>query len=82
MKAPKLIPARSLGIGYFIQEQMEYRGWNLKELSDNMNVKLSELNSLLENSKPITIETAKALANVFGSSFQYWINLDSNFKIK
>jgi plasmid maintenance system antidote protein VapI len=80
MKTPKLIPARSLGIGYFIQEQMEYRGWDLNKLSDNMNIKLSELTSLLENNKLLTVETAKAFADVFGSSYQYWINLDSNYK--
>lgn len=29
MKTAKLIPARTLGIGFFIREQMEYREWDI-----------------------------------------------------
>lgn len=80
METPKLIPARKFGPGYFIREQMEYRNWIIDDLAiilkmNNMNLKL-----LLENKQPITIESAYALANVFDISYQYWMNLDLNYR--
>jgi addiction module HigA family antidote len=81
MKAPKLIPARSLGVGYFIEEQIEFRGWSLKELADFMKIDVTELIAIINNTSSITIEFAKTLANVFGTSYQYWLNLDSNHKM-
>ncbi len=77
MKPAKLIPARTLEIGYFVREQMECRNWDVNILSNKSGIRRSELTLLLENGKHLTNETAYALANVFGSSYQYWMNLDS-----
>ncbi len=77
MKTNNLMPARTLGLGYFIREQMEYRVWDIDALSNKSGIDLSELNLLLNNKKTLTVETAKNLANVFCSSYQYWMNLDS-----
>jgi plasmid maintenance system antidote protein VapI len=78
MKIAMLVPAHTLGVGFFIREQMEYRNWDDNILSEKSGVEKIELNSLLESKKPLTFETAKALANVFGISYQYWLNLDFN----
>jgi len=56
---------------------MEYRVWDIDALSNKSGIDLSELNLLLNNKKTLTVETAKNLANVFCSSYQYWMNLDS-----
>ncbi len=77
MNNNNLTPARILGIGYFIREQMEYREWDIESLSNNSGIDTPELNLLLNNKKTLTVETAKSFANVFGLSHQYWINLDS-----
>lgn len=77
MTTTKLIPARTLGIEYFIREQMEYRDWDNSDMSEKSGIDSLELTSLLENGKHLSIETAKTLVNVFGSSYQYWMNLDS-----
>jgi plasmid maintenance system antidote protein VapI len=77
MKTAKLIPYRTLGIEYFIREQMKYRDWDNCDMSEKSGIDSLELNSLLEIRKHLTNDTAKALANVFGSSYQYWMNLDS-----
>lgn len=78
MNTAKLLPARTLQLGYFIQEQMDYRNWNENVLSEKSGIESFELNLLLENKMILTPKTAKALASVFGSSFQYWMKLDSN----
>jgi plasmid maintenance system antidote protein VapI len=82
MNTNNLIPARILGIGYFIREQMEYREWDIDTLSNNSGIDILELNLLLNNNKILTDETTKSFANVFGLSHRYWINLDSNSRTK
>ncbi|MFA4829530.1 MAG: ImmA/IrrE family metallo-endopeptidase, partial [Thermodesulfovibrionales bacterium] len=37
---------------------------------------------LIKNKQTITIETAKLLSKAFGQSPQYWINLDSNYRLR
>lgn len=80
MKSTQFMPYRILEIGYFILEQMEYREWDINTLSEKSGINLRELNLLLNYKKTLTDETAKSLANVFGLSYQYWMNLDSNYK--
>ena len=82
MNTNNLMPARILGIGYFIQEQMECREWDINTLSNKSGIDSLELNLLLNNKKTLTDETAKSFANVFGSSYQYWMSLDSNSRTK
>ena len=80
MKSTQLMPYRILEIGYFILEQMEYREWDINTLSEKSGINLPELNLLLNNKKTLTDKVAKSLSNVFGLSYQYWMNLDSNYK--
>ena len=82
MNTNNLMPARILGIGYFIQEQMECREWDINTLSEKSDINLPELNLLLNNKKTLTDKVAKSLSNVFGLSYQYWMNLDSNSRTK
>jgi HTH-type transcriptional regulator/antitoxin HigA len=77
----KLRPARKFGPGYFIREQMEYRSWTQEELSEVIGMTIKHVNKILQDKQPITLETAKILAEVFDTSPQYWINLDSNYRL-
>jgi len=80
METPKLIPARNFGPGYFIREQMEYRNWTEDDLACALKLNDKDLRILLENIQPITIDIANVLANVFETSYQYWMNLDFNYR--
>jgi HTH-type transcriptional regulator / antitoxin HigA len=75
-----LKPARNFGPGYFIREQMEYRNWNLENLSDALSIAIEPLNKILYNEQAITPDIAKVLAVVFENSPQYWLNLDANYR--
>ena len=77
----KLRPAIKFGPGYFIKEQMEYRSWTQEELAEVMGMTIKHINKILSDKQPITLDTAKILAEVFDSSPQYWINLDSNYRL-
>jgi len=80
MDTPKLIPARNIGTGYFIREQMAYRNWSMIELAKILKVTTEQMNLVIDDKQPLSIEMAFALANAFETSTQYWLNLDSNYR--
>lgn len=77
----KLRPAIKFGPGYFIREQMEYRSWTQEELAEVMGMTIKHINKILKDKQPITLDTAKILAEVFDTSPQYWLNLDANYRL-
>ena len=80
-QAVKLRPARKFGPGYFIKEQMEYRNWTQEDLSEVIGMTPKHVNKILQDKQPITLDTAKILAEVFETSPQYWLNLDANYRL-
>lgn len=77
----KLRPAIKFGPGYFIKEQMEYRSWTQEELAEVMGMTIKHINKILNDKQPLTLDTAKVLAEVFDTSPQYWLNLDANYRL-
>lgn len=77
----QLRAARKFGPGYFIQEQMDLRHWIQEDLADVMGVSGKHLNKILKNKQQITLEIARLLGEVFNTSAQYWINIDTGFRL-
>lgn len=75
---PKLI----LGPGDSIREELEYYGWSQIDLSEILNITQKHLSNILNNKVPISIEIAKALSSVFKQSPEFWINLDTNYRLQ
>ena len=73
--------AKKFGPGYFIQEQMDLRNWIQEDLADVMGVSEKHLNKILKNNQPITLEIARLLSEVFNTSAQYWINIDTGYRL-
>lgn len=76
-----LRPARCFGPGYFIKEQMEYRNWTQEDLAGVMGITVKHLNKIVKDKQPLTIDMAKLLSGVFGLSAQYWLNLDTKYRL-
>lgn len=68
------------GPGYFIQRQMDVRGWTQKDLADVLGLSAKEVNHLLQNKQSITFETAQLLENAFGISAQTWLNHELRYR--
>lgn len=68
------------GPGYFIQRQIDVRGWTQKDLADVLGVSIKEVNYLLQNKQSITFETAQLLENAFGISAQTWLNHELRYR--
>lgn len=77
----RLIAAKKFGPGYFIREQMEFRSWTQEDLAEVMGITIKHLNKILRDKQPVTLEMAKILGEVFNISAQYWINLDTDFRL-
>ncbi|MCK9401399.1 MAG: ImmA/IrrE family metallo-endopeptidase [Bacteroidales bacterium] len=73
--------AKKFGPGYFIREQMELREWTQEDLAEVMGITLKHLNKILQENQPLTLETARILSEVFNSSAQYWLNIDTGYRL-
>lgn len=73
--------AKKFGPGYFIQEQMDLRHWIQEDLADVMGVSEKHLNKILKNKQPISLDIARLLGEVFDTSPNYWINLDTGYRL-
>jgi HTH-type transcriptional regulator/antitoxin HigA len=73
--------ARKFGPGYFIREQMELRDWTQSDLSDVTGFTIKHLNKVLQDKQPLTLDMARVLGEVFNTSAQYWVNIDTGFRL-
>ncbi len=73
--------AKKFGPGYFIREQMELREWTQEDLAEVMGITLKHLNKILQENQPLTLEISRILGEVFNTSPQYWINIDTSYRL-
>jgi HTH-type transcriptional regulator/antitoxin HigA len=74
-------PAKKFGPGYFINEQLELREWTQADLSEVTGFTVKHLNKVLQDKQPLTMDMARVLSEVFNTSVQYWINLDTDYRL-
>lgn len=78
----KYKPFLNIGPGEFIKEELEARDWRQEDLAEILGISLKSVNKLIMNKQSITIETARLLSKAFGQSPQYWMNLDTNYRLR
>jgi HTH-type transcriptional regulator/antitoxin HigA len=81
VRTSDLKAARKFGPGYFIREQTELRDWTQDDLASVMGITVKHLNKILQDQQPLTLDIARILAEVFDTSVQYWINLDTDYRL-
>ncbi len=75
-------PHLNIGPGEFIREELEVRGWRQEDLAEILGVSLKLVNQLIKNRQSVTLDTARLLSKAFGQSPQYWLNLDTNYRLR
>ena len=75
---PKII----LGPGDTLREELEYYGWTQTDLAEILNMSKKHISNILNNKVPITFNLAKLLSEVFKQSPEFWINLDTNYRLQ
>jgi len=74
-------PARTVAPGRIIRRELEARGWTQKDLATIMDRPEQTISQLVNARKRVTPETALQLAAAFGTSADFWLNLETNYQI-
>jgi plasmid maintenance system antidote protein VapI len=59
---------------------MKERGMRVKDLADEIGHTAFATKKILDGSRRIDDHFAKALANVFGTTSDFWVSLERNFQ--
>lgn len=74
-------PAEAFPPGDFIKEEMGERGWTQQDLAEILGKPLPTINGIVNGKKAILVDTARRLAAAFGTSAQFWMNLETSFRL-
>lgn len=74
-------PAEVFPPGEFLREELEARGWSQQELADILDRPPRLISELVAGKRAVTPETAMGLADAFGTSPDYWMNLESQYQL-
>ncbi|MBX8497647.1 HigA family addiction module antitoxin [Pseudomonas cichorii] len=75
------VPAEVFPPGDFLREELEAREWSQQELADILDRPPRLISELIAGKRAVTPETAKGLAEAFGTSAEYWMSLESKYQL-
>jgi addiction module HigA family antidote len=75
------IPAEVFPPGEFIRDELEARGWTQTDLAEILGRPLKAVSEILTGKRAITPETATGLGEAFGVDPQFWMNLESAYRL-
>jgi addiction module HigA family antidote len=75
------IPAEVFHAGEFLKEELEARNLTQAELAEIMGRPTQAVSELVLGKRGVTPETAKGLAAAFGTSAEYWMNLETAYQL-
>jgi HTH-type transcriptional regulator/antitoxin HigA len=77
----EVVPAEVFLPGEYIQDELEARGWSQSDLAEILGRPVRLVNELIAGKRGITPETARGLAEAFGTSAEMWLNLESRYQL-
>jgi len=77
----KRTPAEAFPPGDFIREELAARGWTQEHLAAKMNRPPKTVGRIINGHSIITRGMALELAAAFGTTAQYWMNLEAAWKL-
>lgn len=77
----EMLPARAVKPGDILREEMEAREWSQGDLAHILGRPIQVVNEILQGRKAITPETALGLATAFGTSPEFWLNLENAYRL-
>lgn len=81
LQTTQLRAAKKFGSGYFINEQLELRNWTQEDLAEILGVTTKHINRIIKDKQTLTLDIARKLGEVFNTSAQYWINIDTSYRL-
>ena len=77
----ELVPARVSSPGRILTRELEARGWTQKDFAEIIGRPPQAISEIVRGIKQITPETALEFAEAFGTSPQFWMNLEANYRL-
>ena len=68
--------------GEHLAEELKELGMSAAELARNLNVPTNRVTGILNGQRAITGDTALRLAHFFGTSAEFWLNLQSLYELR
>jgi addiction module HigA family antidote len=68
--------------GELLRDELAEIGTSLNELARALRVPMNRISALVNGKRSITADTAMRLARYFGTSPQYWLNLQSAYDLE
>ncbi len=78
---PALRPFRPVKPGEILQEELDARDWTQADLAKILDRPVQAINEIITGKKAITPDTAVALSQALGTSPEYWLNLESAYRL-
>src|SRR5262249_56919904 len=75
------VPAEAFPPGDFLREELAERGWTQADLAEILGKSLPLVNEVITGKREITPATAQALSAALGTSAQFWLNLESTYRL-
>ena len=73
-------PARVVSPGEVIAKELEARRWAQRDLAMIMGLSNESMSAIIDGKAPITPNVARALGEAFGTSVDFWLNLEANYR--
>ena len=67
--------------GEILREDLEDAGISLNELARALRVPMNRISAIVNGKRSITADTALRLGRYFGTSAQYWLNLQAAYDL-
>ena len=77
----KIMPAEAFPPGDFIREELDARGWTQEDLAKILGKPLPTVNQIIRGKRGIIANTAKRLGAAFGTSAEFWMNLEAAWQL-
>jgi HTH-type transcriptional regulator / antitoxin HigA len=74
-------PAEAFPPGDYIREELAARGWTQADLAKIIGRSQPAVNEMINGKRGITPESALALSAAFGTSPEFWMNLETIFAL-
>jgi HTH-type transcriptional regulator/antitoxin HigA len=75
------IPAEGFLPGDLIKEELDARGWTQEDLAEILGRTTTTVNEIITGKRGITVDSAKGIGEAFGTSAQFWLNMESAYRL-
>jgi len=76
-----LVPFIAIHPGETLKEELEARGWTQSYLAEKIGRPVQLINMIVNERKGISEDTALDFSEAFGTSAEFWMNLDVQYRL-